>query len=91
MYLHLGQDIVIKTDEVLGIFDLDTSTIAKSTRDYLAMAEKQGRVVNVSMELPKSFVVCSQKEDGVTVYISQISSGTLLKRTKYIDEISNVN
>ncbi|MCI9274416.1 MAG: DUF370 domain-containing protein [Clostridiales bacterium] len=91
MYLHLGQDIVIKTDEVLGIFDLDTATIAKSTRDYLAMAEKRGRVVNVSMELPKSFVVCACREGGVMVYISQISSGTLLKRTNYIDEISNVN
>lgn len=91
MYLHLGQDIVIRTDEVLGIFDLDTATISKSTRDYLTLAEKQGRVVNVSMELPKSFVVCSHQDRGVTVYISQISSGTLLKRTNYIDQISNVN
>lgn len=89
MYLHLGQDIVIKNEEVLGIFDLDTATISKSTRDYLTAAEKQGRVINVSTELPKSFVVCAI--DGqVTVYISQISSGTLLKRTNFIDEISNV-
>ena len=61
------------------------------TREYLAQAEKKGRVVNVSMELPKSFVVCSCPDGGVKVYISQISSGTLLKRTNYMDEISNVN
>ena len=94
MYLHLGQDIVVKTEEVLGIFDLDTATISKNTRNYLAHAEKQGWVVNVSTELPKSFVVCSTQGDGparVTVYISQISSTTLLKRTCYIDGISNVN
>ena len=45
MYLHLGQDTVIKTDEVLGIFDLDTATISKYTREYLAQAEKKGRLV----------------------------------------------
>ncbi len=89
MYLHLGQDTVIKTDEILGIFDLDTSTISKNTRNYLALAEKAGRVINVSMELPKSFVVCSS-EGKIKVYISQISSSTLLKRTSYIDDISNV-
>lgn len=89
MYLHLGQDTVIRTDEILGIFDLDTSTISKHTRSYLTHAEKAGRVINVSMELPKSFVVCSEKGK-ITVYISQISSGTLLKRTDYIENISNV-
>ena len=41
MYLHLGQDTVIKTDEVVGIFDLDTATISKYTREYLAQAEKK--------------------------------------------------
>ena len=90
MYLHLGQDTVIKMDEIVGMFDLDTSTISKISRDYLAQAEKQGCVVNVSLELPKSFVVC-QKEDGeVTVYISQISTGTLRKRTGFVDGLSNL-
>lgn len=89
MYLHLGQDTVIKTDEVVGIFDLDTATISKISRNYLTRAEKSGIVVNVSMELPKSFVVCvtNGREQ---VYISQISSATLLKRTGYMEEIANV-
>ena len=47
MYLHLGQDTVIKMEEIIGIFDLETSTISKITRKYLADAEKAGRVVNV--------------------------------------------
>ena len=58
MYLHLGQDTVVKNDSVIGIFDMDTSTVSKPTREFLNIAEKQGRVVNVSYELPKSFVVC---------------------------------
>ena len=52
MYLHLGQETVVKMDSIVGIFDLDTSTISKFTRDYLTQAEKSGKVVNVSMELP---------------------------------------
>lgn len=79
MYLHLGKNTVIKTKNIVGIFDMDTSTISKNTRDYLAKAEKSGRVINVSMELPKSFVVC-RDTDGIKVYISQISSQTLQKR-----------
>ncbi|MDD5795421.1 MAG: DUF370 domain-containing protein [Oscillospiraceae bacterium] len=79
MYLHLGKNTVIKTKDIVGIFDMDTSTISKNTRDYLAKAEKAGRVINVSTELPKSFVVCRDKE-GIKVYISQISSQTLQKR-----------
>lgn len=79
MYLHLGKNTVIKTKDIVGIFDMDTSTISKNTRDYLAKAEKSGRVINVSQELPKSFVIC-KNTDGIKVYISQISSQTLQKR-----------
>lgn len=91
MYLHLGQNTVIKLNDVIGIFDLETSTISKETRKYLADAQKDGWVVNVSMEMPKSFVLCRDKNNKTTVYITQISSTTLLKRTAFINEISNVN
>lgn len=90
MYLHLGQDTVIKIEDILGIFDMETSTISQVTRDYLARAQKENRVVNVSMEMPKSFVLCSGKNQEVTVYITQISSSTLLKRTGFIEGIANV-
>lgn len=79
MYLHLGQDTVITTDTIIGIFDIDECTISKKTRDYLANAEKKKRVVNVSYELPKSFVVCEENKK-ITVYISQLSTKTLMKR-----------
>ena len=42
MYLHLGQDTVIRMDEIIGIFDMETSTIAKATRNYLADSQKTG-------------------------------------------------
>lgn len=83
MYLHLGQSTVITTNELIGIFDMDNTTVMKSTRDYLTKAEKNGDVVNVSYELPKSFVVCTdRKNKSKKVYITQISPSTLLKRAK---------
>lgn len=91
MYLHLGQDIVVKLEEIIGIFDLENASIEKATKNYLAQAQKLGMVYNVSMEIPKSFIVCQNKKSKkTTVYISQISSQTLKKRTGYIGEISNI-
>ena len=85
MYLHLGQDTVVLCDDIVGIFDLDTSTISKFTRDYLRRAEQRGDVVSVTTELPKTFVVCrdERRASGRRVYLSQISSATLLKRAGY--------
>ncbi len=90
MYLHLGMDKVITFDEIIGIFDLDTTTVSKSTRNYLAMAEKAGIVENICYDLPKSFIVCRNKKGEDKVYISQISSSTLLKRTNYVESLNNV-
>ena len=81
MYLHLGGDKVVKTKDIIGIFDMDTSTVSKNTRDYLNEAEKAGEVVTVSYDLPKSFIVVnSKKSKEKKIYISQISSQTLNKR-----------
>ncbi|MBQ9849216.1 MAG: DUF370 domain-containing protein [Clostridia bacterium] len=90
MYLHLGMDKVINFDDIIGIFDLDTTTVSKNTRNYLAKAEKSGIVENVCYDLPKSFIVCRNKKGEDKVYIAQISSTTLQKRTGYVDSISNL-
>ena len=83
MYIHLGQETVVKENEIIGIFDMDTATVSKSTRDFLSRAEKEGEVINVSFELPKSFILCGNKKRK-KVYISQISSATLFKRSGFI-------
>ena len=79
MYLHLGQESSVRTLDILGIFDLDTASLSRHTRDYLAAAEKAGRVVTVTGELPKSFIVTQGQASGV--YITQISAATLKKRS----------
>ncbi len=88
MYIHIGNEKLIKLEEIIGIFDLESSTISKRTRDFLAKAEKKKQVTTVSYDLPKSFVVCAeQNKRNQKIYISQISSSTLLKRSGYIDSL----
>ena len=79
MYLHLGQNTVVNMKDIVGVFEMDNSTVSKPTRNYLTRAQKEHRVVNVSMELPKSFIVCREGGREI-VYLSQISTATLLRR-----------
>ena len=79
-FLHLGGDTVVPLAGVVGIFDMDFTTVSKHTRSFLADAEKGGRVVNVTTDLPRSFVVCQDDFGGETVYICQLAPSTLRKR-----------
>ncbi len=82
MYLHLGEDYMVPSHEVIGVFDLDTTTVTQNTRDFLAQSEQNGAVVNTSYQLPKSFVVTGNAEES-HVYISQLNSETLKKRIQF--------
>ncbi len=95
MYLHLGQDVAVRQRDIVGIFDMDNTTISRYTRKYLSKAEKGGRVQYVSMDLPKSFVVCdSHRRQGRgqpaadTVYVAQVSPATLRKRAAATNDIA---
>ena len=79
MYLHLGKGTVVSKTEIVAIFDLDITSQSHLTRRYLSMAEKSGQVVNAAEDIPKSFVVC-ESGGKRTLYLSQMSSATLLKR-----------
>lgn len=89
MYLHLGNEKVVRYKDILGVFDIETSSISKITRDYLSNAQNKGNIINVTNELPKSFIVCSnpKEKSKYNVYISQISSITLLKRLNFLNDI----
>ena len=83
MYVHLGNETVVKEDEIIGIFDIETTTVSQKIRLFLEKAEKSKIVKNVSYELPKSFIVTNNKKEN-SVYISQISPLTLQKRSNIL-------
>lgn len=80
MYLHIGSNFVVRNDEIIGIFDIDNTTQSKITRDFLNSAEKKTQIINAAEDIPRSFVVCDNAKRR-TVYLSQLSSSTLLKRS----------
>lgn len=84
MYLHLGQSTVVHDGDVIGVFDLDITSQSLRTRQFLNRAEKQGEVTAVTDDIPKSFVVTAprEKRGRQRVYISQLSTATLLKRSE---------
>ena len=69
MFLHLGADTVVQTEHILGIFDLDTTTVQKHSREFLNRAEKEGRVVNVS---PSSCVTKEENESFICPNWAQV-------------------
>ena len=82
MYLHLGQNEIVPERRIIGIFDLDQCSTSKRTRDYLAAAEKEGVVLDISGDLPRSFVVCDHPYHEQIVYLSQLSPAALRKRAE---------
>ena len=79
MYIHIGGDISLLKKNIIGIFDMDNTTVAKSTREFLSRNQKAGSVINVTYDLPRSF--CVTTESGKEkVYISQLAPATLKKR-----------
>lgn len=82
MYLHLGQNEIVPYHRIIGIFDLDQCSTSRRTRDYLATAQREGVVLDVSGDLPKSFVVCDHPYHEQIVYLSQLNPATLASRVE---------
>ncbi len=79
MYLQIGNDMAIREKSVIGIFDLDNCSYEKRTREFLTRAEREGEIVPVAEDLPRSFIVTS--EYGLNrVYLIQFSTATMEKR-----------
>ena len=80
MYLHLGQSVMVSEAAVIGVFDLDNTTWSFRTRRFLERAEREGRVVTVGDDLPRSFVLVQEGNALPTVYITALSSAALSAR-----------
>ena len=76
MYLHIGGDKLLRSREIIGIFDLDTASVSVDTRNFLKARQKQNSLFSAVAELPKSFIVT----EGGQVYFSQFSSAALKNR-----------
>ena len=67
MYFHAGQDFVLNTRDVIGVFDLDTAGASCRTEEYFRSAEDNGAVVDLCA--PGSQLVQGQALAVVLIYI----------------------
>lgn len=79
MYIALGKEKFVSSADVIGVFDLDITSQSFLTRNFLRVSEKNGNVENTAEDIPKSFIVCKEK-DRHSVYLSQMATATLAKR-----------
>ena len=73
MYLHIGNGNSVKRKNIIGIFDLDTSTISKVTRKYISKMEKEGRVTYLDSDIPRAFILTGNRFES-DIKLSRISS-----------------
>ena len=48
MYIHLGRDYVLNDRDIIGIFNLETTTISPRGREFLIYAQMNGAGVSLS-------------------------------------------
>ena len=80
MYLSIGNDMAVRDTSIIGIFDMDNTSVSSRTRTFLSKAEENGEVVPCD-GLPKAFLLTV--EYGFhKVHLTELSSSTLEKRLK---------
>ena len=82
MYLHLGQNVMVRNRDIIGIFDLDNPTWSFRTRRFLERAEREGRVASIGEDLPRSFVLAEDRAGTPTVYLTPLSPAALAARAE---------
>ena len=75
MYYDIGEFKSLSSSEIIGVFDLDRTTVSKKTRQYLKRCEQNGQIENISRDIPLSFILTNDK-----VYFSSLLPKTIRSR-----------
>ncbi|PWA12070.1 DUF370 domain-containing protein [Pueribacillus theae] len=90
MFIHLGEDVVIRANDVVAILDWQLSD---NLNDCVKRFKEKEKLVDIGKNLTKSIVVTND-----TLYLSPLSSLTLKRRAQasiesqfaeYIEEVVN--
>ena len=76
MYIQIGGDMAVRRHTIIGIFDLDNTTVNKFTNEFLNKMQAEGKIEYLVSDIPKSFILM---KDG-TVFVVELSSQILKKR-----------
>ena len=79
MYVHIGKDMVINSDNIIAILDIESLEKKKKLEEVLQNLKISDKIIDVSENNKKSLIIL-KKKDIVLGYITNISSITIAKR-----------
>ena len=84
MYLHVSKKLKISNKNIIGIFDMDTASVGKDTKQFLSRMQKRGSVRSEIGDIPKSFVMYDG-ENGTEIALLKFSSGSVENKVNAYD------
>ncbi|MCC3359339.1 extracellular matrix regulator RemB [Bacillus sp. REN16] len=83
MFIHLGDNVMVRSSDVITILDRQLLKSSSIVNEFLDV--KKDRVVELSNGNTKSVVVTVDK-----VYYSPLSSSTLKKRSQHVSDFESI-
>lgn len=92
MIIHIGDNIALDEKDILVILDKNSVINSKDNKNLINYLIKNGRLVNKVDDI-NSYIIINEKtkkngrknKDLLKLYVSNISSNSLLKRHKELD------
>ena len=79
MYVHIGKDVVINSDNIIAILDIESLEKKKKLEEILQNLKISDNIIDVSDKNKKSLIIL-EKNNKIIGYITNISSSTIAKR-----------
>ena len=79
MYVHIGKDAVINSDNIIAILDIESLEKKKNLQEVLQNLKISDKIIDVSEENKKSLIIIKKNNENLG-YITNISTTTLAKR-----------
>ena len=79
MYLHIGKDIIIKKDEIIGIFNVESIIQTKEFNLIIENLKLSNRMIDLSNGEAKTLILY-KNQNNLCGVISNVSSNSLGKR-----------
>lgn len=86
MFIHLGEDVVIRSSDVVAILDWQLSDNFDNLNEFVRQHKGNNKLIDIGNDVTKSIIITKD-----LVYLSPLSSLTLKRRTEVITEIHSIN
>ena len=79
MYVHIGKDIIIDSEYLIALLDIESLQKRKNLQEVLQNLKISDKIIDVSDGNKKSLIIIQNNNENLG-YITNISTTTLAKR-----------